>query len=60
MLMFNSTQQKEEFKESLQQINLMFHKINGYVNLDIFSFEQLNKHQLGYNVDSEGTSLINC
>lgn len=56
--MFNSPQQIEEIKEHLQQINHMFHKINGYVNLDIFSFEQLNKHQLGYSVDLEGNSLI--
>lgn len=58
MFMFNSTQQKEEFKESLQQINIVLRKIEEYVSIDIFSFDQLNKFQLGYSVDSEGNSLI--
>lgn len=56
MFMFNSTQQKEEFKESLQQINIVLRKIEEYVSIDIFSFDQLNKFQLGYSVDSEGNS----
>lgn len=56
--MFNSPQQKKEIKESLQELNIVFREIKEYVNIDIFSFEQLNKHQLGYSVDPEGNSLI--
>ena len=56
--MFNSPQQKEEVKERLQQIHRVFQKIREYVDIEIFSFDQLNKYQLGYSVDAEGNSLI--
>lgn len=55
---FDSNYQKEEIKRNLELIKLECDKIKDYVNIEIFSFEQLDEFQIGYSVDPDGNSLV--
>lgn len=55
---FNSNYQKEKIKRNLELIKLECDKIKDYVNIEIFSFEQLDEFQIGYSVDPDGNSLV--
>ena len=57
---FDSYYQKEEIKRNLELIKLECDKIKDYVNIEIFSFEQLDEFQIGYSVDSDGNSLVSA
>lgn len=57
-LPFDSNYQKEEIKRNLELIKLECDKIKDYVNIEIFSFEQLDEFQIGYSVDPDGNSLV--
>ena len=56
---FDSRYQKEKIKRNLELIKLECDKIKDYVNIEVFSFEQLYEGQVGYSVDSNGSSLVN-
>ena len=55
---FDSAHQKEKIKRYLELINSEYQEIKEYVDLEIFSFEQLDKCQLGYSFDPDGNSLV--
>ena len=55
---FDSAHQKEKIKRNLELINLEYQEIKEYVDLEIFSFEQLNECQVGYSIDPDGKSLV--
>ena len=55
---FYSKCQKEEIKRNLDLIKLEYAKIKDYVNIEIFSFEQLDEFQIGYSIDPDGNSLV--
>lgn len=55
---FASNQQKAEIKRNLEFINIETEKIKEYVNLELFSFEQLEEAQIGYLITPDGHSLI--
>lgn len=55
---FDSCHQKEDIKRNLELINLEYEKIKDYVNLEIFSFDQLDECQVGFSIDPDGNSLV--
>lgn len=55
---FDSRYPKEKIKKNLEIIKLECDKIKDYVNIEIFSFEQLDECQVGYSVDPNGNSLV--